>query len=196
MTLSPVLLRNILTGILVTTAVPAFADTVVVAGSSSNDRSGLVLGASVDGGNIGCQTKSGDDCGDGMHAAGGVSIHVGAMIGPRLAILGEAWGMAHTQDSLTASQGLATANLRAWLAPRLWLQGGFGVARSKISYDNDFFMASATSSTVPAVSAAIGLELVHLPAFGLDVELRGGSGLYRDDVRIYNVALGVGVSVF
>lgn len=195
MTLSPVLLRDILTGILVTTAVPAFADTVVVAGSS-NDRSGLVLGASVDGGNIGCQTKSGDDCGDGMHAAGGVSIHAGAMIGPRLAILGEAWGMAHTQDSLTASQALATANVRAWLTPRLWLQGGLGVARSKISYDNDFFMASATSSTVPAMSGAIGLELVRSPVFGLDIELRGGSGLYRDDVRIYNVALGVGVSVF
>jgi len=196
MKFSPGLLRNVLAGIVVTAAAPAFADTVVVTGASSNERSGLVLGGSIDGGNIGCQTKSGDDCGDGMHEAGGLSVHVGAMIGPRLALLGEAWGMAHTQDSLTASQALATANVRAWLTPRLWLQGGLGVARSKISFDSGLFMASATSSTVPAVSGAIGLELVHSPAFGLDLELRGGSGLYEDDVRIYNVALGVGVSFF
>lgn len=163
---------------------------------TSNDRNGLVLGASLDGGNLGCQTKSGDDCGDGTHAAGGLSLHVGLMLGPRLAILGEAWGMAHTEDSLTATQALATANVRAWLAPRLWLQGGVGVARSKISYENSLFMVSSTSATVPAVAAAIGLELVHSPSFGLDVELRGGSGLYRDDVRIYNAALGVGVTFF
>jgi hypothetical protein len=196
MKLSPTLIRTTFAGIVVTVAAPAFADTVVVAADTSNERSGLVLGASIDGGNLGCQTKNGDDCGNGTHAAGGLSVHAGLMIGPRLAILGEAWAMAHTEDSLTATQAMATGNLRAWLAPRLWLQGGFGVARSKISYDSSLFMASSTSATVPAVSAAIGLELVHSPAFGLDVELRGGSGLYRDDVRIYNAALGVGVTFF
>jgi hypothetical protein len=197
MMFSPILLRNTLVGIVVAAAAPAFADTVSLAnGTPSNDRSGLALGATIDGGHIGCQTKSGDDCGDGAHAAGGFSVHAGMMVTPRLAILGEAWGMAHTQDSLTTTQTLATANLRVWLAPRLWLQGGFGVARSKLSFDNGPLMASVTSSTVPAVSAGIGLELVHSPAFGLDLELRGGSGLYEDDVRIYNAALGVGVTFF
>lgn len=196
MKFSTILFSSVSAGILITAAATASADTVIVANGTSNDRSGLVLGASLDGGNMGCQTKNGDDCGNGMHEAGGFSVHAGLMVGPRLAILGEAWGMAHTEDSLTATQALATANVRAWLAPRLWLQGGVGVARSKISYDSSLFMASSTSSTVPAVAAAIGLELVHSPAFGLDVELRGGSGLYRDDVRIYNAALGVGVSFF
>lgn len=178
-------------------AAPAFADTVSFSdGTRSKERSGLVLGASIDGGHIGCQTKEGDDCGNGAHPAGGFSVHVGGMITPALAILGEAWGMAHTQDSFTATQVLATANLRGWIVPHLWLQGGVGVARSKLSFDSSLVSASVTSSTVPAVVAAIGLELVHTPTFGLDVELRGGSGLYRDDVRIYNAALGVGVTFF
>jgi hypothetical protein len=197
MKFSPVLLIHVSAGVLITAAASASADTVILAsGTPSNDRSGLVLGASIDGGNLGCQTKSGDDCGNGTHAAGGLSVHVGLMVGPRLAILGEAWAMAHTEDSLTATQALATANVRAWLTPRLWLQGGVGAARSKISYDSSLFMVSSTSATVPAIAAAIGLELVHSSSFGLDVELRGGSGLYRDDVRIYNAALGVGVTFF
>ncbi|HEX2688339.1 MAG TPA: hypothetical protein VHN14_17030 [Kofleriaceae bacterium] len=174
-----------------TAAAPAFAD------SSSDQRSGLVLGASVDGGNIGCQTKNGDDCGNGAHPAGGFSVHAGAMLMPRIALIGEMWGMAHTQDSLTATQVLGTVNLRGWVLPRLWLQGGVGVARSKLSFDSGGgLMASATSSTVPAVNAAIGFELLQSSKFGLDVELRAGSGLYEEDVRIYNAALGVGVTFF
>jgi hypothetical protein len=193
----PISLYGAVAGILVTAA-PAFADPVDVADNdrASNERSGLVLGATIDGGNIGCQTKSGDDCGNGAHPAGGFSVHVGGMVSPSLAILGEAWGMAHTQDSLTATQILATADVRGWVAPRLWLQGGVGVARSKLSFDSSLISASAMSSTVPAVVAAVGLELVRAKTFGLDLELRGGSGLYRDDVRIYNAALGVGATFF
>lgn len=196
MKLFPISLSTAIAGTFVAAASPAFADTVVVASAASQERSGLVLGASIDGGNIGCQTKSGDDCGNGAHPAGGFSLHVGAMLTPAVAILGEAWGMAHTQDSLTATQVLVTANVRAWLVPRLWLQGGVGVARSKLSFDNSVISASTMSSTVPAVDAAVGLELVRSPMFGLDLELRGGTGLYREDVRIYNAALGVGVSFF
>jgi hypothetical protein len=197
MTSLPIFVRNAVAGVLVTVAVPAFADTVIVSNNASpHDRSGLVLGATIDGGNIGCQTKSGDDCGNGTHAAGGFSVHVGVMMTPALALLGEAWGMAHTEDKLTATQGLATANLRAWIVPRLWVQAGVGVARSRLSFDSGPLMASAMTSTVPAVGAAVGLELVHSSSFGLDLELRGGSGLYRDDVRIYNAALGVGVTFF
>lgn len=181
-------------GGLVATA-PAYADTVVVA-ANSDVRTGLVLGASLQGGNMGCQTKDGEDCGNGAHAAGGLTVHAGGMVTPNIAILGEFWGMAHEHDDITATQVMATANIRGWLVPRLWLQGGVGVARSKISFDSGPFMASDTSSTVPAVDAALGLELIQTPTFGLDVQLRGGSGVYRDDVRIWNASLGVGVSFF
>jgi len=146
---------------------------------------------------MGCQTKSGADCGNGRHLAAGFSVHVGAMLMPRLALVAEGWGMQHREDDFTATQGMATANLRAWVLPNLWLQGGGGFARSKLSFSaSDLFEASTTSSTVPAVDAALGLEVVHSSNFGLDVEVRAGSGLYREDVRIYNASLGVGMTFF
>lgn len=196
MNLSLASLRYAVAGLVVAAAVPASADTVVMTRSDDTVRSGLVLGGSIDGGNIGCQTKNGDDCGDGMHSAGGFSLHAGAMVAPAVAIIGEAWGMAHQEDSFTASQVLATAAVRGWLAPRVWLQGGVGIARSKLSFDDGLLMGSSESSTVPAAVAALGVELVRTPTFGLDLELRAGSGLYRDDVRIYNAALGVGASFY
>jgi hypothetical protein len=182
--------------LVVAAAAPASADTLVVTRGDDSGRSGLVLGGSIDGGNIGCQTKNGDDCGNGMHEAGGFSVHVGVMVAPAVAIIGEVWGMAHQEDSFTASQVLATAAVRAWLAPRVWLQGGVGVARSKLSFDDGLVMGSSESSTVPAAVGALGVELVQTPTLGLDLELRAGSGLYRDDVRIYNAALGVGASFY
>jgi hypothetical protein len=192
------LARTLGATVLVATAAPAFADNVVVAtaDSASDDRVGLVIGASIDGGNIGCQNKNGDDCGNGAHPAGGFSVHVGGMISPSLALLGEAWGMGHTENDVTASQVIGTVALRAWVAPRLWLQGGFGVARSSLSFSSGSVMATDTSDTVPAVVGAIGLEVLRAPTFGVDLELRGGTGLYEDNVRIYNAALGVGVTFF
>lgn len=170
-------------------ALPAFAD-------SDRDRVGIVVGGSVDGGNLGCQNKNGDDCGNGAHAAGGLSVHLGGMVGPNIAILGELWGMAHTDDNVTASQVLATANVRGWVVPHLWLQAGVGVAQSRLAFKSGAFMASTNSDTVPAFDLAAGVELIRTPQFGLDVEVRGGSGFYQSDTRVYNTSLGIGVSFF
>lgn len=159
-------------------------------------RSGLVLGATLEGGDLVCSTPSGTDCGDrGAKPAAGLSVHAGTMMNPRLAILGELWGMAHTEDTVTASQVLLTANARAWVAPRLWLQGGLGVARSQISYKTDDVMTSA-SSIVPAFSAAAGVEVMHERGFAVDIEARGGSGFYTADARVWNAGVGVGATWF
>jgi hypothetical protein len=176
-------------------AAPALADRVVVR-DAVDARTGAVVGASIDGGNMGCQTRTGSDCGDGMRPAGGFSLHGGAMVAPHVALLAELWGMRHTDDDARATQVLVTANLRTWVIPRVWVQAGLGVARSKVSFDDGFATMSSTSSIVPAVSGALGVELVQSPGFGLDLQLRAGTGLYEDDVRIYNAAFGVGVSFF
>jgi hypothetical protein len=188
------MLHSILVGSLSLDAI-ASADTVVVMPSSSTEqmRAGLVLGGSLDGGNLGCRTKNGDDCGT-WHEAGGLSLHVGTMVSPDLAVLGEIWGMGHTEDHITVSQGLLTGALRGWVAPRLWFQGGLGIARSKVSYSSGDLMASEQSDTVPAFMVGAGVEVLSTPTFGLDVELRGGTGFYQGDARVYNAAFGVGAS--
>jgi hypothetical protein len=180
-------------------ATTAHADEVVVQQGEPvwvHGRDGIVLGASIDGGDMGCQTKNGDDCGNGQKAAGGFSGHLGGMLTPNLALLGEVWAMGHTEDNITATQVIATAALRGWVTRRLWLQGGLGFARSKISYSGGDFMAGEESATVPAFMAAIGVEVVHTHTFGLDIEARTGTGFYEGDARIYNGALGVGLSWF
>lgn len=183
--------------VLSTAGVASAQDYSATASANPDDRQGVVLGGTIDGGNLGCQTKNGDNCGSsGAKAAGGFSVHAGGMVTPALAILGEVWGMAHTEDNITASQVLVTANIRGWVAPRLWLQGGLGVARSQISYSSGAFMASDASSTVPAFMAAIGVEVVRSRTFGLDIEARGGTGFYESDARVWNAALGVGATFF
>ena len=37
---------------------------------------------------------------------------------------------------------------------------------------------------------------MHTSTFGLDLQLKGGSGLYDGDVNVYQVSLGVGVNFY
>ncbi len=177
----------------------AYADEVVVATGDSDwhgGRRGVIVGASVDGGDMGCETKSGEDCG-GQKAAGGFSGHLGGMLTPRLALMGEVWAMGASQNNVTNTQVMANFAIRGWATRRLWLQGGIGFARSKVEYDaGSGLMTTDESATVPAFMAAIGFELVHTHEFGLDIEARSGTGFYEGDARIYNGAIGVGASWF
>jgi hypothetical protein len=113
---------------------------------------------------------------------------------PRLALVVDLWGMSHSDgDHATFSQGLLTAGIRGWLAPRLWLQGGIGVAEARWHYSSEFIDYESRSETVPAIMGAIGVELLSSPTFALDLTLRGGTGFFEDDVRVRNVSLGIGV---
>jgi len=49
---------------------------------------------------------------------------------------------------------------------------------------------------VPAAVAGIGVEVVSTGHLALDLELKGGSGLYEDNIQIYNLSLGAGVSFY
>ncbi|MGE3768515.1 MAG: outer membrane beta-barrel protein [Kofleriaceae bacterium] len=170
----------------------AFADTEY--GTSTRARQGFVLGGALMGGHMGCETSSGDDCGDGAQPAGGFSVHVGGMASRSLALMGELWAMRHDDDNWSANQVFLTANVRAWLVPRLWLQGGLGLARTSVEFEAGPFMSTSESDSVPAFVAGVGVELIQSATFGLDLQLRAGSGFYRDDTRIWNTALGIGAS--
>jgi len=171
---------------------PAFAQEYSSDGNHRN-RSGTAIGVALATGHIGCETRDGGDCG-GVNPAGGLAIHVGGMVAPMVAILGEAWGMGHTENNYTASQILVTANVRAWALPRLWFQGGLGVARSEVSYDDGVFMGTSQSDIVPAFAVGVGVELMSSRTFALDLQLRGGSGFYEGDARVYNTALALGLN--
>lgn len=173
---------------------------LVLHGAASADpnreRSGATFGASLGAGHLGC-TIDGDDCNDdATRPAVGAGLRAGFMLSPALALTGNLWGMVHRDDRLTVSQVLLTAQLRAWLLPTLWVEGGVGLARSRAEVDLDIVQVADESDTVPAIAAGVGLELMHTSTFGLDLQLKGGSGLYDGDVNVYQVSLGVGVNFY
>jgi hypothetical protein len=166
--------------------------------SSLTARSGATFGVGVGGGNLGCRDSDGADCdGDDANSAGGISVHAGFLLSPRLALSGELWGMAHTDDRFTITQGIAAAVLRGWVSKRVWLQGGFGVARSTAEVDlGDLGGIMSETDYVPAATLGVGAEVLSTENLAVEIELKGGSGLYESDIQIYNLSLGAAVSFY
>jgi hypothetical protein len=161
-------------------------------GPAVHARSGATFGASLGGGQMGCQN---DQC-DTLNGAGSLDLHVGGMLAPRLALVGDLWGMAHSDDRVTISQVLITAGLRYWPLRPLWLQGGVGIARSALDWDSSVVNVQTKSDVVPGLMAGVGVELVSTRSFAVDIALRAGTGFYEHDMRVYNLALGVGVDFY
>jgi len=159
-------------------------------------RQGLVIGFGIGGGELSCEDDvsiAGEGPCEGVTEAGSLDFHVGGMLAPRLALIGEVWVMGHTEDNLTVSQTITTAALQYWLLPRLWLKGGVGGAHARFTYDGPFINVTDRSQTVPAVMAAAGYEILATQNFALDLQLKGGTGFYEDnDTRAHNVAVTVG----
>jgi hypothetical protein len=130
--------------------------------------------------------------------AGGLHGHVGFMVSPRLALVADAWVMAHTEAFLTVYQNLATIGARAWLTPQLWVQGGLGAATAGYRWRGFFVDREDRTESKPGVTVAVGYELALKPNVVLDLQLRAGTGFYDEDpvdgyvVKGHSVGLGAG----
>jgi hypothetical protein len=120
----------------------------------------------------------------------------GLQLSRRVAILGEAWGLFHLlatdgEDTGVATHALATAGSRVWLTPRFWLQGGLGGGMLAT-----WGRGEAVSIYGPSAALAIGREPGHQRCSGIDLSLRIGGTILRDDggdrTLLYNVAAVVG----
>lgn len=156
-------------------------------------RTGATFGLGLGGGHIGCED---DGCED-LTGSGSLSLHGGAIVGGRVAVLGELWWMVHEDDELSVNQGLFTGNVRVWPLSGLWLQGGLGVARLGVRYDPGLVSYESRSEWVPAFQLGIGVEPIATDTFGLDVHLKYGTGFYSEgEDRIHNVSLNLGLSFY
>lgn len=170
---------------------PAHAD------PAGHRRSGATFGVGLGLGHIDCEDADGNDCdGDGVTSAFGLAARAGVMVSRGAALAGEVWGMRHDEGDLDVEQLMITGQVRGWVAPQLWLQGGVGVARTTTRYDFGVGQVVDESDLVPALVGGVGVEVVSDRTFALDLELKAGSGLYRDDLRVYNLALGLGLSFY
>jgi hypothetical protein len=160
-------------------------------------RNGFTFGAALMAGQLGCTTRDGADCNSsGASEAGGLALRAGVMVQPNLAVALDLSGMTHREDRVKTSQTLAAITARGWLAPRLWLEGGVGIARSSAEYDLTVVNVVDDSENVLGGLVGVGFEVISSRNLALDVGLRGATSFYRNDVRLYNVALTVGVSFF
>lgn len=154
------------------------------------ERKGLLLGFGVNAGNLSCESE-GDEC-NGVTEAGGIDLHIGTMLRPRLAVVGEVWPMAHTEDNVTITHVITTIGLQYWLTPGLWIRGGVGGAYARFTYARIIALSDDTE-TVPAVMGAVGYEVLAGRRFTMDVQLRGGTGFYQDRaVKASNAGIALG----
>lgn len=168
-----------------------------VVDSRAEARDGVILSVGLGAGRLGCSTDDGDDCdGDGSIRAAGLVGEAGLMLSPSLALVGQISGAVHKDDDFELSQWIVAGALRGWVAPRLWLEGGVGAARTRVDVMGDFLDFSAESETVPAAVAGIGAEVISSDKFALDIALRGATGFYEDDFNVYQVTLGAGATFF
>jgi hypothetical protein len=156
-------------------------------------REGLVLGFSLGGGTI--ATK---DCPNVCGGAGMGEFHLGAMMNPRLALMGDFWLGARTFNDPTLGTGsmfnsISTLALQYWVTDIIWLKGGAGFGRRQVFVDDSSgtFSTSIDDRTAPALMGAVGLEIVQAFNFALDLQFRVGTGFYSD-ISSTNVAFMVG----
>jgi hypothetical protein len=140
-------------------------------------RSGLVWGFSLGAGGL-----SMPDCGQVCGAVGMGEFHLGGMIAPRLALMGDFWEAAryYSGDPNVGSgeiyNGIYTAALQFWLNDIIWAKGGIGFGRVQISSDYDY--AVFDDETGFAFMLAAGVEIVQAYNFALDLQVRYGNVVY------------------
>ena len=175
-------------------AAPLAANAQPAAPGGDAERKGFNFGFGIGAGNMSCESNGDNEICDGATEAGGAELHIGTMLRPRLALNGEIWVMGHSEDNVTITNAITTVGITYWLAPKLWVRGGVGGAVARWNYRGPLGLnLSDETESVPAVMGAIGYELKARPDFAIDIQLRGGTGFYKDEqAETHNAALGVG----
>jgi len=160
--------------------------------AQQHERHGLFGGGALWGGNISCD---GDNCG-GFRKAGGASGHIGFMFSPRLGVLIDAWAMGSSENNVDITYVTGTVDLRYYLAPIIWVQGGVGNGHAIVSA----LGFSARGDDVPVGELAAGVELARGHSWALDIEgkvAQGTSTSANGGVSTGRmVGLGVGITFF
>ena len=151
-------------------------------------RSGLILGGSLGAGSI-----SAEACGTVCGAAFMGEVHIGGMLNPRLALMGDFWLGARGWSDPTIGDGstihnIDTLALQYWAADILWIKGGVGFGHMQLSD----VIGTFGDETGLAVMGAIGLEVLQSYNTTLDLQLRAGHGFYSEGGDVNNFALMIG----
>ena len=151
------------------------------------ERHGLFFGGGLWGGNISCD---GSDCG-GFRAAGGGSLHIGYLFTPRFGLLFDGWAMTSSKNDVNLTFVTGTLNVRYWVAPVIWIQGGLGGGHAVISVGG----FAARGDDVPVGQLAAGFEIVRGRSWALDLQLKVAQGTSTDDGAEVQTGRSAGIGV-
>ena len=153
-------------------------------------RGGLTFGGSVGAGSISSQ-----NCGPYCGGAGMIEGHIGGMLNPRLALMGDFWGGFHPWDdglgTGTTYHGLYTLAAQYWATPILWFKGGLGFSQLQYGYDGSYNEANESGT---GLLLAAGVEVLQSYNFALDLQFRYGRGFYTEGPDVNNVAFMIGLN--
>ena len=128
--------------------------------------------------------------------AGEFDLHIGAMLGPRFALLGEFQVNAQTVhsdaydgDTILSQHVLMIAG-QYWLTPQLWIKGGIGFAH--LQADDSYFQYELADGG--ALMGAVGYELMSARNFAVDLQgriIQGSYDSFNDSVTSATVGIGL-----
>ena len=111
--------------------------------------------------------------------------HIGGMIAPRLALMGDFWAGVHYFSSLYSYSGsgetwngVYTLAAQYWLNDIIWVKGGLGFGYITLS-TNDYAYSSISDSGFAFLLAG-GVEIFQAFNFTMDLQLRYGNVAYTD----------------
>ena len=133
------------------------------------------------GGSLGLGIIDGPNCAPLCGGAGMVAGHIGGMLNPRLALMGDFWGLAPPlQRRLTARhdlpQHLDDRRCSTGSTDIVWLKGGHRLRPLQLEYDGESVAFDDESGL--AIMGAAGVEVVQSYNFALDLQVRAGHGFY------------------
>ncbi|MEZ4363976.1 MAG: hypothetical protein R3B48_27630 [Kofleriaceae bacterium] len=130
-----------------------------------------------------------------------VEFHVGGMVSPRLAILGEFQGNVQTLEVVAGGEGtksLAQIGLmlaaQYWITPQLWVKGGLGFAHLAYNYDDAYQSQDEPIDDGAIVLGGIGYEILSGRNFAVDLQGRYIVGSYdgiNDSVSSATIGFGI-----
>jgi hypothetical protein len=113
--------------------------------------------------------------------SGGFGGYVGIVLNPRLAIKADLRATAQTLDADGTAflvQTTFMGSLTYWLTPRVWIEGGLGVANLSVNIDDGFSEQDETVDNGGAGMLAAGFEVARGRRIAIDLHVRGISGSY------------------
>lgn len=161
-------MKRLLTIAAVVLALGVASNAAAQRGGSAVEREGFLFGFSIGGGSISCE-----DC-DGSASGPTLDLHIGTMVGEKMAVMFDGSGIAVSEeddygDKINETYTVDTIALQYWVADRVWVKGGIGVAYTRWSCPD---CADAYTNTGLGLMAAAGVELVQKGKFALDIQGR------------------------